>query len=310
MSTRENDFDHIKELGKSKFEIAEGDSDIRGWTVKNENGNILGEVHDLLFDTEAKRVLYIVLDMEGNELNLKDRKVLVPIEIADLHEGYKNVILPGGMANELTAIPTYERGKLNTKTVDFLVHSFANLSTRGTQKANVSQAQPSDISEKTGGFNTHSYNEETHASSQAQPSNILETDGSNPRKDDHLKGDKTVIGVYEHTNLAQAAVEYLSKYGFKSDNMSISARSADEDNNKGITGFFRSLFQDDDEVHKYSEAARTGAVVTVNAFSDKEAEEAAEILDQHGAINMNDKNKVSEKYNSRILVRGSGNIAT
>ena len=41
MSTTENDFAHVKALGKSNYEIAEGDSDIRGWTVKNAQGNSL-----------------------------------------------------------------------------------------------------------------------------------------------------------------------------------------------------------------------------------------------------------------------------
>lgn len=281
MSTRENDFAHIKELGKSKFEIAEGDSDIRGWTVKNEQGNILGEVHDLLFDTEAKRVLYIVLDMEGNELNLKDRKVLVPLEIADLHEGYKNVILPGVMANELTAIPTYEKGKLNTKTIDLVIHSFANIAPHESHKKYSSD------------------HDHTPASGA-----ILADTGSGSGTGNNQPVNKTVIGVYDHTNQAQAAVEYLGKYGFKSENMSVSTRSAEQENDDtGITGFFRSLFKDDDDVHKYSEAARSGAVVTVNVSSDKEAEEAAEILDQLGAVNMDDRNKVSGQYNSRILER-------
>ena len=318
MSTTENDFAHVKALGKSNYEIAEGDSDIRGWTVKNAQGNILGEVDDLLFDTEAKKVLYIVLDMDGNELNLRDRKVLVPVQVVELHEGYKNVILPGVMANELTALPTYEKGKLSTKTVDLVIHTFANVSPRSRESmpgaGGVNNSDTANTSYHASQAQRSYDAEQTHT----RQSPVLPADTSTHQHDRstrtderHMDGDKhsdevskTVVGVFEHTNQAQAAIEYLTKYGFKRNNIDISNRNADEaDNDEGITGFFRSLFKDDDDVYKYSEAAKAGAVVTVNTFSDKEAEEAAEILDQLGAINMDDRNVVRQKYNSRIILR-------
>lgn len=308
MSTTENNFVHIKELGKSNYEIAAGDSDIRGWTVKNSEGNILGEVDDLLFDTEVNKVLYLVLDMEGNELNLKDRKVLVPMQVVDLHEGYKNVILPGVMANELTALPTYEKGKLNTKTVDLVVHAFSNVSSRDTQHvtgAGASSAAAADTAYDSNHVHSSSEHVESHAAPLSANTTNAEADSTihHTEETHRSKVLKTVVGVYEHTNQAQAAIEYLIKNGFKRDQISISNRGVEDKDDEGITGFFRSLFKDDDDVYKYSEAAKAGAVITVDAQSDKEAEEAAEILDQLGALNMDERNPVREKYNSRIILR-------
>jgi hypothetical protein len=305
MSTRENDFAHVKALGKSNFEIEAGDSDIRGWTVKNEQGTILGEVDDLLFDTEARRVLYIVLDMEGNELNLKDRKVLVPIEIADLHEGYKNVILPGVLANELTAIPTYEKGALTTKTVDLITHTFSSINPRNREN----NLNP-DHGHVTHDTQTVSSSAHTAAPAEVHTSHdtVKHAHHTDSGTDGH-HNHKTVVGVYDHTNQAQAAIDYLIKNGFKRDNIVVTTRDNDTDE-AGISGFFRSLFKDSDDADRYSHAARTGAVVTVDVHSDKEAEEAAEILDQLGAVNMDDRNDVARKYRSVILVRNSGYLAT
>ncbi|HYK76526.1 MAG TPA: PRC-barrel domain-containing protein [Daejeonella sp.] len=120
------EFDHLQELRKSDYEIALGDLDIRGWTVKNEDGNILGSVYDLLLDTTVNKVQFIILDLTGNELNLKERKVLLPIEYAQLHEAYKNVLYPGVMANELSALPTYEKEKLNQDFLKLVSKAFAD----------------------------------------------------------------------------------------------------------------------------------------------------------------------------------------
>lgn len=296
MSTNENDFAHVKELGKSNYEIAQGDSDIRGWTVKNAQGNILGEVHDLLFDTGAKRVLYMVLDMEGNEMNLRDRKVLIPMEAVDLHEGYKNVILPGVMANELTALPTYEKGKLSTKTVDLITHTFANVRPHHEPVNADYDSGRNDASAMTG---QPAVNQQPAMSS---PGNAV-GEASRQTEEKHEQVNKTVVGVYEHTNSAQAAVEYLIRDGFQRNNITISNNEAEKADDDGITGFFRSLFKDDEDVYKYSEAAKAGAVVSVDTFSDGQAEQAAEILDQLGALNMDERNVIREKYNSRIVLR-------
>jgi hypothetical protein len=319
MSTRENDFAHVKALGKSNFEIEAGDSDIRGWTVKNEQGNILGEVDDLLFDTHARRVLYIVLDMDGNELNLKDRKVLVPIEVADLHEGYKNVILPGVMANELAAIPTNEKGCLSTKTVDLITHTFSNINSRNRQNTyNQDHGHASHDSQtlssppQAAALNSDRSSSSMQSAAPAEAHTSQDTVKHVHKSDsgtDHHSDHKTVVGVYDHTNQAQAAIDYLVKNGFNRDHIVVTSRENDSDE-AGISGFFHSLFKNSNDADKYSHAARTGAVVTVDVHSDKEAEEAAEILDQLGAVNMDDRNDIARKYRSVILIRNSGYLAT
>lgn len=107
-----NEEDRLKELGGSDFEIADGQPNIKGWEVKDAAGADLGEVDELIFDKISRKVRYIVVDLDENELNLKSRKVLVPIGLATLHENDREVILPESEAQHLYALPEYEKGKI------------------------------------------------------------------------------------------------------------------------------------------------------------------------------------------------------
>ena len=58
-----------------------------------------------------------------------------------------------------------------------------------------------------------------------------------------------------------------------------------------ISDFFSNLFGgDDDDTHKkYAHVGRSGSIVTVHAQSEDEAERAADILDDNGAVDVNEK---------------------
>ena len=83
-------FNHLEELGDSDYEIVDGEPNIKGWDVKNEQGQKIGEVNELLFDTQARKVRYLIVDLDDNELNLDDKKVLIPIGVAELYDSDTN----------------------------------------------------------------------------------------------------------------------------------------------------------------------------------------------------------------------------
>src|SRR5687768_1026479 len=103
MDTNENynDNSRLQELGGSNFKIAEGEPNIKGWTVKDAQGRTIGEVDELLFDPQTRKVRYLVLDLEGNVFDLEPRDVLVPIGLAELHESDDDVLLPNVTAAQL-----------------------------------------------------------------------------------------------------------------------------------------------------------------------------------------------------------------
>jgi len=112
---------------------------------------------------------------------------------------------------------------------------------------------------------------------------------------------QTVIGIFDKASEAQEAVEQLINKGFTRNNIDVSTQSAsnyadnrqDDDDSVGdsIGNFFSNLFGDSDDSKKYSSVARRGSVVTVHAQSADEAEQAADILDECGATDVDERAK-------------------
>lgn len=140
---------------------------------------------------------------------------------------------------------------------------------------------------------------------------------------------QTVIGFFDDASEAQRAVEQLQARGISNDRIDLSrgrgaTGSTDYDtlstssNSDGLTNssgtlaeegadavdrtahrtgnaisnFFRSLFGDDDDDNttRYSRvAADSGAIVTVHAQSREEAEDAADVLDDCGAVDVDER---------------------
>ncbi|AMM51908.1 hypothetical protein TH61_12970 [Rufibacter sp. DG15C] len=103
---------HLQELGDSQYEIAKGESDIRGWDVVDLQNQFIGRVQELVYDQEAQKVRYAVLDLEGNQVNLALRLVLVPVGMTELELETRMVILSKVSLSQLQALPPYERGQL------------------------------------------------------------------------------------------------------------------------------------------------------------------------------------------------------
>lgn len=116
---------------------------------------------------------------------------------------------------------------------------------------------------------------------------------------------QTVIGIFDYTSEAQEAVGYLVNNGFSRSDIDLSSRAdagshadagnhADtanttDDDDDSIGGFFSNLFGSSDDADKYTEVGRKGSIVTVHAKTDQEAENAAKILDNYGAIDVNER---------------------
>lgn len=110
---------------------------------------------------------------------------------------------------------------------------------------------------------------------------------------------QTVVGIFDSSSDAQNAVQQLMSSGFTQDSIDISTQNAtdttsnnyDDGDNDSIGGFFRSLFgsDDDDNYRNYSQVARRGSVITVHARTADEATRAATILDNAGAVDVDER---------------------
>jgi len=147
MALVENKHYHLEELAGSDYEIVDDEPNIIGWKVKTEDGILIGEVDNLLFDRYSRKVRYLVLDLDRNKLELDDdRKVLIPIGIAEIFtkrgdrpkserrdkiDGYypeedgNIVILPEVTAEHLDALPLYEKDHLSPHVETAISNIFA-----------------------------------------------------------------------------------------------------------------------------------------------------------------------------------------
>jgi len=114
-STENNRNTRLQKLSGSDFEIVDGEPDIRGWDVKDAAGKQIGEVEELIFDFQSRKVRYLVVDLEDNDFELDSREVLVPIGVAELHESDDDVILNGITADQLRSLPEYDEDRFDTE---------------------------------------------------------------------------------------------------------------------------------------------------------------------------------------------------
>jgi PRC-barrel domain len=134
MALKEKIDHRLEELHGSGFEIVDGQPNISGWDIKSRSGKKIGEVKDLLFDQHSHKVRYLIVDLDENDLGLdKNRKVLVPIGIAELYTKSAHrehhldpayaaydpaddgnvVYLPNISAEQLEELPLYEKNHLS-----------------------------------------------------------------------------------------------------------------------------------------------------------------------------------------------------
>jgi uncharacterized protein (TIGR02271 family) len=127
----------------------------------------------------------------------------------------------------------------------------------------------------------------------------------------------TVIGLFDNKNEARVAMEELVEQGFVRENIDVSDKRYDDsatttgttttDTGVGdsISNFFGSLFGDDQTTaQNYTNAAYDAdAILTVQVDSPERARAAAEILDRHGAIDVDNN---SAQYNQQNYAQTSG----
>lgn len=135
----------LQELSKSNFEISEEQPDIISWTIVDVNGDEIGEVTDVIFDMETKKVRYIValLNLEEDE---DAKQVLIPIGIVDLDEAEDEVVMPEETVGFLNSLPVYKSGTIISPAEELAIH-YAFLGKKGLVEENSHdyQSHPDDF---------------------------------------------------------------------------------------------------------------------------------------------------------------------
>jgi uncharacterized protein (TIGR02271 family) len=91
------------------FKVADGDPDVRGWEVIASDGRRIGEVEQLLVDTNAMKVRYLDVELDDELLATdEERHVLIPIGYARLDRDDDNIMVDAISSTEVADLPAYE----------------------------------------------------------------------------------------------------------------------------------------------------------------------------------------------------------
>ncbi len=133
-------------LHESGFEIVDGETDIRNWSVVASENQLVGRVSELIFDEVTRRVIYLVLDINGKPLNLISRIVIVPMGLVEIDRKENLVMIPALTVGHLASLPSYERGKISMDTENAIRSVF--LRTHGVVYAGQELAYRPNVSEQ------------------------------------------------------------------------------------------------------------------------------------------------------------------
>jgi hypothetical protein len=97
----------------------------------------------------------------------------------------------------------------------------------------------------------------------------------------------TVIGIFENQGLAEEASSYLLGNEFTSENIDIHTNGDQVNERDRIGDFFSHLFDDEKQAAHYASLGRKGSIVTIHAISPREAQEAVDVLNNYGAMDVN-----------------------
>ena len=98
------------------FEVADNDSDVRGWDVIASDGQRIGEVQEMLVDTSARRVRYLVVDVDRSLRSGSSQggNVLIPVEGARLDDRNHKVLVSSVASTNLSSLSAYDSSQLRT----------------------------------------------------------------------------------------------------------------------------------------------------------------------------------------------------
>ncbi|HEU4457114.1 MAG TPA: DUF2382 domain-containing protein [Longimicrobium sp.] len=117
------------------FKVAEGDPDVRGWEVMSADGRRIGQVEELMVDTEAMKVRYLDVEVEQGMV-AEGGHVLVPIGYARLERDDRRVMVDNLQSSQLSTMPVYDRSPVTRDFEDRVETGFrAGGTTTGTTAA-------------------------------------------------------------------------------------------------------------------------------------------------------------------------------
>ncbi len=140
-------YSRLEELSGSDYEMTDGQPNIKGWDVKNEKNEVIGDIDELLFDPHTRKVRYIIVDTDANDLKLEARKILIPIGVVELHADHDFVVVPQVEVSHLETLPAYTKGSVTAEHEGHIRNVFSSLGAAGMGMGAVTATPTEDFYE-------------------------------------------------------------------------------------------------------------------------------------------------------------------
>lgn len=90
------------------YEVADDSPDVRGWDVVGSDGRKIGEVDDLIVDTDLMEAKYMSVGLDEQGLGLSEEErgahVLVPVDTAGIDTS-RNTVMTGVSSTRARSLP-------------------------------------------------------------------------------------------------------------------------------------------------------------------------------------------------------------
>ncbi|GAB2538723.1 PRC-barrel domain-containing protein [Rufibacter soli] len=247
----------LQELGDSPYQVAKGEHDIRGWKIFDGQGNRIGDVKELLCDAQNMKVRYLIVDLEGNLLDLEPRDIVVPISMTELHGPENAVVIPQVTLPKLQALPAYDRSHFSPDQETLVQRIFVGDFVFRPGTAQVPGVSSAEVTPR-----------EVKTQVRAQSSQRVQH----------------VIGLFTTPAEVDQKVQALSANGIPQNHVQVAQRQSIAPHNglspQDFETYFRQLFSTKEEANQNFEKFRQcNALVVVRAHTPEEAQLAARLLD-------------------------------
>lgn len=103
--------ERLEELKNSEYQIADHQPEITNWVVVDANGKEVGIVQDFLFDKDALKVRYIIINLKEGQIIKENKNILIPIGKAVLQREEERILIPAINKEKLLKLPQYRSTK-------------------------------------------------------------------------------------------------------------------------------------------------------------------------------------------------------
>lgn len=98
----------LERLGDMKeYNIAEGEPDVRGWSLSGRDDNRIGDIDDLLVDTATDRVVFAVVN-HGGTLGIGEKSTLIPLDHVRFDRSRHRAMFVGTQ-DDIESAPEYKK---------------------------------------------------------------------------------------------------------------------------------------------------------------------------------------------------------